>query len=68
MEKVKKNRLWDFFKNLKIEMTKITWPTSKKLIHDSITSIIIAFILVICISLITGISDKAISYILSLFS
>lgn len=57
-----------FFKNLKAEMSKIVWPTKKELIHDSSVSIAIAFVLVLCISFITMISDQAISFILSLFA
>lgn len=57
-----------FFKNLKAEMDKIVWPTKKELIYDSSVSITIAFVLVLCISFITMISDQAISFILSLFA
>ena len=60
----KLNRFFRFFKETKAEMKKVTWPSKKTLLHNTI--IILVFIIITCAIL--SVCDIAFSKLLELFT
>ncbi|MFH0793846.1 MAG: preprotein translocase subunit SecE [bacterium] len=52
-----------FFKEVKVEMQKVTWPSK----DDMISNTIVVIIATVFVSLLIGIEDRGLAYVLEFF-